>query len=220
MELSSISISQTLRYMGHSGEIPHALESVLKESEQLIKSNIFPKYVYRVTEINTEGSKVKLSGFPNIIESNDLAEHLKGCSKAIIMAVTLTSEADKLISRAEITDMTKAYTLDAMCSSAIETACDIAESEIFENVGVKYSTWRYSAGYGDFAISYQSDFIRYLNAEKRIGLTVTPEYLMIPRKSVTAIIGVSDNPVESKHRGCQSCNMREKCRYSSEGTHC
>lgn len=220
MILDSISRSETLRYMGHKGEIPSELEKVLDSSEKLIKSSIFPKYVYRTAGINTDGNTIKLEGFPSEIISKDLSEHLKNCTDAVIMAVTLTSEADRLISRAEISDMIQAYTLDAMCSSAIETACDIAESEIFSEIGAKYITWRYSAGYGDLALSYQKDFIRFLNAEKRIGLTLTPEYLMIPRKSVTAIIGISNTPLENKRKSCRLCNMYGRCKFSLEGGHC
>lgn len=220
MILNSISRNETLRYMGHKGEIPAELEKILSKCENLIKTSIFPKYVYRTCALNIEGDKIKLEGFPTIIESSDLKNHLENCNRAVIMAVTLTSEADRLISRAEISDMTEAFTLDAMCSSAIETACDITESEIFQEIGAKYTVWRYSAGYGDLDLSYQKDFIKFLNTEKRIGLTLTPEYLMIPRKSVTAIIGVSEVPVENKRKSCQSCNMRGRCRFSADGGHC
>lgn len=220
MKLESLSRSETLRYMCHKGEVPPELEKILEKSENLIKSCIFPKYVYRTVSVNITGKTIELSDFPTVIESSDLSAHLKNCNKAIIMAVTLTSEADRLISRAEVSDMTEAYTLDAMCSSAIETACDIAEKEIFSETGAKYTTWRYSAGYGDLSLSYQKDFIRFLNTEKRIGLTLTPEYLMIPRKSVTAIIGISENPLENKRRSCSLCSMYGKCRFSLEGGHC
>lgn len=220
MKLESLSRSETLRYMCHKGEVPAELEKILEKSENLIKSCVFPKYVYRTADINISGNKIEISGFPSVVESSDLSEHLKNCNRAVIMAVTLTSEADRLINRAEISDMTEAYTLDAMCSSAIETACDMAEREIFSEIGAEYTTWRYSAGYGDLSLSYQRDFIRFLNAEKRIGLTLTPEFLMIPRKSVTAIIGISENPLENKRRSCSLCNMYGKCRFSLQGGHC
>lgn len=220
MKFESLSRSETLRYMCHKGEVLPELEKILEKSENLIKSSVFPKYVYRTADISIRGNKTEISGFPSVIESKDLSEHLKNCTKAVVMAVTLTPEADRLISRAEISDMTEAYTLDAMCSSAIETACDMAEREIFSEIGAVYTTWRYSAGYGDLNLSYQRDFIKFLNAEKRIGLTLTPEFLMIPRKSVTAIVGVSENPLENKRRNCSLCSMYGKCRFSIEGGHC
>lgn len=220
MILQSISRSEVLRYMGHKGDVPPELEKILDKSEEIIKSHIFPKYVYRTADMDTEGDIVKIKGFPSEISSHDLAEHLKGCNRAVIMAVTLTSEADRIISRAEISDMMQAYALDAICSSAIETACDMAESEIFKEIDAKYTSWRYSAGYGDLNLSYQKDFIKFLNAEKRIGLTLTPEYMMIPRKSVTSITGISDTPIENKRKSCISCNMYGKCRFSRDGGHC
>lgn len=220
MKFESLSRSETLRYMCHKGEVPAELEKILEKSENLIKLNIFPKYVYRTVSVKINENITEFSDFPTVVESFDLAHHLKNCDRAVIMAVTLTSEADRLISRSEISDMTMAYTLDAMCSSAIETACDMVEKEIFSEIGAKYTTWRYSAGYGDLSLSYQKDFIRFLNTEKRIGLTLTPEYLMIPRKSVTAVIGISDTPLENKRRSCNLCSMHGKCRFSLEGGHC
>ncbi|MDR1702298.1 MAG: methionine synthase, partial [Sporomusaceae bacterium] len=48
---------------------------------------------------------------------------------------------------------------------------------------------RFSPGYGDFELTAQPDILRLANAQE-IGLGVTASMMLIPRKSVTAIIGV------------------------------
>ena len=55
---------------------------------------------------------------------------------------------------------------------------------------------------------------------KRLGLTVTAEHILIPRKSVTAIIGLADHPLKKGARGCATCRMRETCMFRKGGTHC
>ena len=114
--------------------------------------------------------------------------------------------------------MAEALATDALCSAAIEQVCDKAEHEIFQVQKYEFRTWRFSAGYGDLPISLQKSLTEYLNAQRRIGLTVTDNFLMIPRKSVTAIIGVSDTPLK-KHgtAGCSACNLRDRCNFADSG---
>ena len=55
---------------------------------------------------------------------------------------------------------------------------------------------------------------------RRIGLYVTDTFLMLPRKSVTAVLGLSDVPVTGKRAGCAHCALREKCEYRKRGVTC
>ncbi len=55
-------------------------------------------------------------------------------------------------------------------------------------------------------------FLNALDAPKRIGLNVNASCMLTPTKSVTAIIGLSDNPIEKDNKRLyQTCNMREQC---------
>ena len=58
------------------------------------------------------------------------------------------------------------------------------------------------------------------DAQKRIGLNVGSGNILIPRKSVTAVAGLSQTPVPKKRRGCVCCNMAEVCQYRKRGDHC
>ena len=59
-----------------------------------------------------------------------------------------------------------------------------------------------------------------LNSQKEIGLTVTNSGIMIPRKSVVALIGVSDKKAISTKKSCDYCNNRHNCDYKKEGHSC
>ena len=117
-------------------------------------------------------------------------------------------------------DMAKAVICDAMASAAVEQVCDYAETEIAERLSGKHFTLRFSPGYGDFPLDVQKDFLLAANAQKVIGLCVNPSGMLTPTKSVTAVIGVHDMPVEKQRHGCECCNMRERCNYRKTGGTC
>lgn len=218
MELSRVSKSEAARYMGVRGEPDERITAILDTCEPIVRKRLRPAYVYREVEVTFSDDGVHLSGVNVPLTGKDIRSHLFGCKKAIIFAATVSAEADKLIRQAAVTDMTESLAFDCLCSAAIEQVCNRAEEEIFAGSKV-YRTWRFSPGYGDLPISLQKELLYALNAQRRIGLTVTANSLLIPSKSVTAIIGVSDEPItQHKKGGCAECNMRGRCAFSKEGS--
>ena len=59
-----------------------------------------------------------------------------------------------------------------------------------------------------------------LDTARRAGLCVTDSNLMTPRKSVTALLGVSDHPVRGHLAGCGHCVLRTRCEYRKRGITC
>ncbi len=216
IRLNPVSISEAARYMGVKGEPDDAVRKLIERADEIARKNIVPKYVYRISEAELLDSGVMLVNLGLLLTGNDIKKHLSGCRKAVVFAATLSSQADKLIRQAGVTDVADALAMDCVCSALIEQVCDKAEEEIFGVVKVAYRTWRFSPGYGDLPITLQEDLLKALNAQRRIGLTVTSENIMVPSKSVTAIIGISDVPVKDKPGKCELCNMRGKCSFSVE----
>ena len=70
-------------------------------------------------------------------------------------------------------------------------------------------TWRFSPGYGNWPLEIQPQLAKIIKTEM-IGLQVTENYLLFPRKSVTAIIGLmpADQDINTK-RGCTSCSQKD-----------
>lgn len=220
MELSPISKSEAARYMGVKGEPDQAVAELLDKAEKLVRERISPKYVYIETDVSFTEAGVVLGAMSESLTGKDIKQHLKGCNKAVLMAATLTQEADKLIRQTAVTNMAQSLAVDCICSAAVEQVCDRAEEEIFSRCSAPYRTWRFSPGYGDLPLSLQRSFLLALNAQRRIGLTVTENSLLIPSKSVTALIGISDEPIERENHGCAICNMRESCAYRAKGRKC
>ncbi|WP_298531588.1 vitamin B12 dependent-methionine synthase activation domain-containing protein [uncultured Ruminococcus sp.] len=218
--LDHINKDEAARYMGVRTVPAENISELLERCEKRVLEVIRPNYVYREVGLEFTENGVRAGDMKELLTGSDIASHLAGCTKAVLFAATLSAEADKLIRQAAVTDVAESFAIDCLCSAAVEQVCDAAEEEIFSVIEAPYRTWRFSPGYGDLPLGIQGSFLKMLNAQRRIGLTVTDSMLLIPSKSVTALIGISDAPVSRGKRGCGSCNMRENCAYRRGGKSC
>lgn len=115
-----------------------------------------------------------------------------------------------------------AVAADAAASTLIEQLCDEIEGELRREYQARglYITGRYSPGYGDCPLALQSVFAAYLDTGRKIGLTVGSSGLLLPRKSVTAILGISQKPVTGYRAGCAHCVLQKTCQYRKRGVSC
>ena len=111
-------------------------------------------------------------------------------------------------------------TLAGMAAALVEEVCDRLEADIFAKYPGCYFPFRFSPGYGDLPLSVQSGLLTLLDAPRKIGLCANENHILTPRKSVTALIGISREPVDRAVRSCQSCPGREGCQYRKSGGHC
>ena len=154
------------------------------------------------------------------IQSKSLLRNLKGCGQVVLFGATLGAGVDRLIRRVSLTDMARAVVLDSFASVAVEQVCQKVDEILAEKYSGKYMTFRFSPGYGDYPIEMQKEYLRILDAPRKIGLTTGDSCLLVPSKSVTAVLGISDNPIERRKRGCAICSMKGKCRFRRNGEHC
>lgn len=209
--LEKLNRSEAIRYLGGAGiQMNDQMEVLMDECEKMVLEIAAPKFLYIELDLPCD----------TIMGGRDIANHLDGCEKAILMCATLGAEIDKLIRINQISDMAKAVVLDSFSSVAVEQVCNRVDEIIAEKYAGYNMTFRFSPGYGDYPISLQQDFLRMLDAPRKIGLTTNENFLLMPTKSVTAVMGLSKNPIERKKRGCAICNMRGKCRFRKNGEHC
>lgn len=219
LKLEQIDREQALRYMAYKGgAISETALAELEECEKKLLETVRPVFVYRVFRIKGL-YPLELENGP-VFEGNDISAHLEGCEYAAVFAVTIGADVDALIRRLQVGDMAKSVITDALASAAAEQATDLAEDEIRKSLPGKYFTWRYSPGYGDLPLSVQPKLLKVLNAGKTAGIVLQKENMMSPMKSVTAIMGVSDNEIEKKRMGCAECRSFEGCSLRRKGLHC
>ncbi|MGN0665688.1 MAG: methionine synthase [Huintestinicola sp.] len=225
--IDGIDRQEALRYMCCTDEssIGSTAARYIDECEKRMTDVIAPKCTYRYFSIaefrdDNSGKAVILEGCSLALTGEDIYKHLNGCSGAVILCATIGAAADKLIRIMQVEDMAKAVIADALASSAVESVCNKAEEHIRAEFPDKWLTWRYSPGYGDLPIDMQKQLLAVIDAPKKIGVCTGESHMLTPIKSVTAIMGVSDNEVPKSKRSCTVCNMRELCRFRKRGLHC
>lgn len=126
------------------------------------------------------------------IVSRDLSRNLQGCREIFLIAVTIGSEFDRALRRAEKISMAKAALYQAVGATAVEDVIDRMNAILAEEVSLESCRLRprYSPGFGDFRLEQQRGIFAVLHPEKHAGITLRDTLVMAPEKSVTAIIGI------------------------------
>ncbi len=129
---------------------------------------------------------------PIRLTSRDLLRHVKGCRHAYLFCATLGAEVDALVRRYAQTSAADALMAQAVGSSLIETWCDACEDDLLAEPAVAGESlrFRYAPGYGDLPLEIQPQLLGLLESDRRAGIILSPNLLMIPSKSISAIIGV------------------------------
>ena len=199
---AAIDIAQAARYFGARGEPDDRTMTLLETCAMPLLAAATPRAVW----LEADTAALAEAG---ILRGGDVMKHLENCPQAVLLAVTLGPGVDAQIRRAG-------------GSALAEQAADAAEAELRQWAAKegKYLTGRFSPGYGDWDIAVQPLVANALDTVRRAGLCVTDTNLMTPRKSVTAILGVSGHPVKGKLAGCGHCVLRTRCEYRKRGKTC
>ena len=145
------------------------------------------KYSARVCEVkHISADTVEIYGVR--FTSSALARALSGANIAYVMAVTLGSEVDRYLRKKEALSPSAHYIADAVASAIAEATCDAAQKRLPSEC---HGAPRFSVGYADLSLFYQRDVLKIIDGA-RIGISLTDSYLMLPTKSITAIIGIKN----------------------------
>ena len=211
----SVDLAQAARYFGAHGEPDAATLALLQKCAVPLLAAAMPRAVWLLADVPALTEAGLLPG-------EDVHKHLTGCGQAILLAVTLGPGVDAQIRRAGVGDIAAGVASDALGSALAEQAADAAEAQLRQWAATegKYLTGRFSPGYGDWDIAVQPLVAAALDTARKAGLCVTDTNLMTPRKSVTALLGVSDHPVKGQLAGCGHCVLRTRCEYRKRGKTC
>ena len=214
-----IPVDEALRYM-RAAEADPETRRLAEETAGMLESRLHPRFLWRAFRISREGQENCLEEAGIRLPGNLAGKMLAECDTAVLLVCTLGAGFDRMMKEWEARDMAKAAVMDVCGSAWTEAVCDEAETEIRGRFPGKYLTDRFSPGYGDLPLSLQADFLQVLDAGRKLGMTVNESFLLLPSKSVTAVIGLSDRPQGAKIRGCSCCSLREDCEYRRGGTFC
>ena len=211
---------EVLRYLGHKNQqIPQDMQRLIDEIIRLCEEISVPRYVCRVFDISVgEGGRreVLVLNTPLILLGDTAFCHLSGCKKVIVLAATLGEGFEKEKRRLDVSDKTASLIFDACANDMIEKVCNKAQEEIARELKDDKieDAVRFSPGYGDLSLDYQRDIIRILDAQKKIGLNLSTDLVLMPQKSVTALIGIGFLEKDERTKNnCETCNKKDECSY-------
>ena len=161
------------------------MEDRLMENIPDLMERVSPKFcaVRCDVEYVSDGT-LRIGGIE--IKSRDIIKNLGGAREAYLFAATLGAEVDRFLIRLGMLSGVDRFVVDGYASALVESLCDFAEAEIF---GDAPRCKRFSPGYGDLPLDIQGELLSALSAENLLGITLTDKKMMVPTKSVTAIIG-------------------------------
>lgn len=188
-EPPAINRNEILRYAGVSSATEE-IDKLLDECIALAYDSLSYNVCYTYLPIKHTPDGIDL-GFATSSSVN-LKKNLDGCESIVLFCATVGSALDRLISRYSAVSPSKAFMLQAIGAERIEALCNVFNQKISDeakNQGM-ITAPRFSAGYGDFPLEFQRDIFRVLDCQRKIGVTLLESLIMLPSKSVTAIIGI------------------------------
>ena len=197
--IPDISIDEVYRYLGIKGEVSNEIKEDVLSCLSLLKKEISPKACYMKVPVKITEKTVDLGVFK--AESEKLSMNLKGSTDAFLIAVTLGAGCDRLINRFSSISPIKALYFQAAGTALIEALCDFLCDNILPTD--KNLKPRFSPGYGDLSLELQKDFLDILDTRRKIGLYLTEGGIMVPLKSVSAIVGITDE--KTCKLSCKDC---------------
>lgn len=185
----TVDLAEIARYMRMGRAVPEGelAARVEKLRDEALKT-VRPARVWRRFPIS-DGAIA--SGALRIQVAGTLARHLEGCHDAFLVCGTIGAGFDAFQRRSSVSSGVAALVVQAIGAALIEKWMDETESEITKELAAGESlVQRYSPGYGDFPLAAQHTLLALLDAPRNAGVSLTDSLLMVPSKSVSAIIGV------------------------------
>lgn len=176
-----------------------------------LRNEVQARHVLQKHKITVDENGVTLASGVHF-NSRALARHLAGCESALLLAATLGSRIDAAIRRLTLGSLAEGAAAQAVTAALIESYCDEVQAKI-DTDGLAQRP-RFSPGYGDWDLSEQKKLFAVLDCAKLIGLTLTDGCMMAPSKSVTAVIGLSQD-VRCTWNKCMTC-ANINCPYRDE----
>jgi|GEM_PF-6702876 len=126
----AVEVQDVLHYLGYGSAQPDDdTLGLINDCKLKLEAVMEPKAVYASYPLKfVEGYPVlENCGFKLV--GREIAEHLQGCSTAVMFAATLSLSTDMLISQAQAKDMAAGVVLDCCATAAIEKLSEMVETE-------------------------------------------------------------------------------------------
>lgn len=229
-DIPSVDPQEVLRYLGYRGQTytPELGERMGRAMAHCVEVGR-PAGCVRIFDVAGTGEtadgrpEVRLAGTALTLVGNSIAEHLRGAVAVGVLAVTIGMGVERELRRYSVAgEAIDGMVFDASATALVERAADAAEASIVRAATDRglYTNFRFSPGYGDLPMETQPVLLSALDAQRRLGITLSKTYLMTPTKSVTAVVGLFREPQASSHASCAGCPCFDFCTIRPTGRTC
>ena len=208
-----IRMEEALRYLG-AKEANEQSAALIEGAWQRLQRIADPRHRLMRVAVSVSGDRMKIADFE--AESASLALNLRGCNEAYLLAATLGAGVDREMAKLSAVNVAEAFALQAAAASVLECFCDDICADLAADLKAEglYLRPRFSPGYGGFSTQHQRDILRLLDGG-RIGMGETSSHMLTPLKSVTAVMGISEQPGICRDNKCETCDKTD-CLYRKE----
>ena len=182
--------------LGFKKRITQISETQQEETDRFIQEASFlislKGSLQRLAIKHNDGKKIFLDRGLTFTSEN-LSVFLRDCRETVFMAASAGSAIiDAIKEKTRQDDLAAAVVYDATASEMADAGLDWIMNYLNQHLRREGKTLlprRFSAGYADFNLENQRAIYDILQMGK-IGVTITPSFILLPEKSVTAISGI------------------------------
>ncbi len=185
-------------------------EWALKEGMPLLQPTVLQ---HRLVVKGFRHEKVLLEGDASL-NSALLVQHLAGANTVVVMVCTLGSQLEEVSAELMSSDPLLALALEGLGAAAVEMlatqACSVVEAEAASEK--LQTSIPLSPGMVGWPVDPGQRQLFSLVAADLIGVTLTHSEMMVPRLSLSQLIGIGSE-MALQGRTCDYCSLQETCRY-------
>lgn len=179
------------------------IASLVNECRPLIK----PKAVYAYEKVATIEKEMVSLQSGHTFKSVILADTLRKDQTIAVYVITIGLKLEEKASEKAKTSMIQSWIIESIGDYALRKAFQSFQLMIKDKLGSRLSSFGPGTGTGKlFGIDQPQVLFKILDPPKKIGVNLTPSYLMLPRKSISGVLAETNR----EYVACQYC-PREKC---------
>ncbi|MCK4692091.1 MAG: hypothetical protein KAT23_00580 [Anaerolineales bacterium] len=203
------------------GSDPHVIrkrnDRIIRLAEQALEEGtryLDPVVAYRWLTIESlRHERITLEGGASLTGSL-IAKHLTTAKQVVAALCTIGERLEAKVSEVMAEDPAYGLALDGLGSAAVESlanaVCHHFETQVAEK---EYQvTIPLSPGMVGWPVEVGQQEIFDMLGDENAGVRLTSSSMMIPRKSLTMVLGFGPEVGDEGHP-CDYCSMRETCRY-------
>ncbi len=210
IEISNQIIYKSLGY-GRGDRLTSRTRNLVEGYARQANDLVDPIYAYVIRKVESVRKGYVYVEGTGIFRGRVVSDLLRDCSKVAIFVATIGNHLEDMSRQmAEDGLMLQAAVLDAIGSVSIDRMAEYIRLQVDEMAardGMVISP-RLSPGYCDWSIRQQKEIFRIVNAQKT-GIALTQDFLMVPQKSVSGVIGIGSNLAIRDYNPCLTCKQRD-----------